>query len=79
MAELKVIIPDELEPELNWSEFIAKTIELKSFELELNRSNKLKLSFKTLSKADSNYLKLLQFTLLSKQNNEQLSTESSIF
>jgi hypothetical protein len=43
MAELKVIVPDELEPELNWSEFIAKTIELKAFELELNKSNKLKL------------------------------------
>lgn len=43
MAELKIKIPDELEPELDWSGFIAKTIELKSFELELNKSNKLKL------------------------------------
>ncbi|GEM_PF-837289 len=49
MAELKVEIPDELSKELNespefdWPEFIAKSIELKSFELELERSNKLKL------------------------------------
>jgi len=49
MAELKIEIPDELSKELNespefdWPEFIAKSIELKSFELELERSNKLKL------------------------------------
>lgn len=43
MAELKVIVPDELESDLDWSEFIAKTIELKAFELELSKSNKLRL------------------------------------
>ena len=49
MAELKIEIPDEVNKELskslefNWSEFIAKTIELKAFELELERTNKLRL------------------------------------
>ena len=55
MAELKIEIPDELSKELNespefdWPEFIAKSIELKSFELELERSNKLKLLLKSLT------------------------------
>ncbi len=49
MAELKIEIPEELSKELNeslefnWPEFITKSIELKAFELELERSNKLKL------------------------------------
>ena len=49
MAELKLEIPDNVNkelnesPEFNWSDFVAKAIELKAFELDLERSNKLKL------------------------------------
>lgn len=42
MTELTIEIPDT-EEKFNWREFIKKVIELKRFELELEKSNKLKL------------------------------------
>ena len=47
MAELKVIIPNELEREIkefpeNWSEVALKAIKLRAFELEIKRSAELR-------------------------------------
>jgi len=48
MAELVIKIPDELEkeieeiPEEDWSEVALKAIELRAFELKLERSRKLR-------------------------------------
>ena len=48
MAELRLKIPEELEkeieemPEEDWSEFALKAIELRMFELKLEKSRKLR-------------------------------------
>jgi len=48
MPELVVKVPRELKqeveetPEFNWSDFIARAIQVKAFELELERSKRLR-------------------------------------
>ncbi len=55
MAELRIEIPEDLKqriselPDVDWTLFIKKAIELKAFELELKRSRKLRqLLFKSI-------------------------------
>jgi len=78
MAELVVKIPEELEreieetPEEDWSEVALKAIELRAFELKLERSRKLRhVLFKALI-SESKLTEEDAFELGRKANEEML-------